>query len=133
MFLIRLTRIVPFVIFLAVLAVVIYLVARFRFPSARAKQIVIDFFTVICVALCIVLGVITLLTVLDGNTFAVEIFGSFLAAAVLGLVIVRICNWRFLKSYPQYKHRPEDAFVYTTWRKIADFIRNIKNNQPPIR
>ena len=133
MFLIRLTRIIPFVIFLAILAVVIYLIARFRFPSARAKQIVIDFFTVICVVLCIGLDVITLLTVLDKNTFAVEIFGSFLAAAVLGLIVVRICNWSFLKKYPQYKHRPDEAFVYTTWHKIKDFLRNLKNNQPPIR
>ena len=133
MFLIRLTRIVPFVIFLAILAVFIYLIARFRFPSARAKQIVIDFFTAICVVLCIGLAVITLLTVLDKNTFAVEIFGSFLAAAVLGLIVVRICNWSFLKKYPQYKHRPDEAFVYTTWRKIKDFVRNLKNNQPPIR
>ena len=133
MFLIRLTRIVPFVIFLAILAVVIYLIARFRFPSARAKQIVIDFFTDICVVLCIGLALITLLTVLDNNTFAVEIFGSFLAAAVLGLIVVRICNWSFLKKYPQYKHRPDEAFVYTTWRKIKDFLRNLKNNQPPIR
>ena len=133
MFLIRLTRIIPFVFFLAILAVVIYLIARFRFPSAHAKQIVIDFFTVICVVLCIGLAVITLLTVLDKNTFAVEIFGSFLAAAVLGLIVVRICNWSFLKKYPQYKHRPDEAFVYTTWHKIKDFLRNLKNNQPPIR
>ena len=133
MFLIRLTRIVPFVIFLAVLAVVIYLVARFRFPSARAKQIVIDFFSVICIVLCIVLGFITLLTVLDKNEFAVEIFGSFWAAAVLGLVVVRLCNWRFLKKYPQYKHRPQESFVYTTWHKLRDFVRNLMNNQPPIR
>ena len=63
----------------------------------------------------------------------VEIFGSFLAAAVLGLIVVRICNWSFLKKYPQYKHRPDEAFVYTTWRKIKDFLRNLKNNQPPIR
>ena len=133
MFLIRLTRIVPFVIFLAILAVVIYLIARFRFPSARATQLVNDFFTVICVVLCIGLALITLLTVLDNNTFAVEIFGSFLAAAVLGLIVVRICNWSFLKKYPQYKHRPDEAFVYTTWRKIKDFLRNLKNNQPPIR
>ena len=39
----------------------------------------------------------------------------------------------FLKKYPQYKHRPDEAFVYTTWRKIKDFLRNLKNNQPPIR
>ncbi len=133
MFLIRLTRIVPFVIFLAVLALVIYFIARFRFPSARAKQIVIEFFTAICVILCVALGVITLLTVLDNNVFAVEIFGSFLAAAVLGLVVVRICNWRFLKKYPQYKHRPNDAFVYSTWRKLKEFLHTITNNQPPIR
>ena len=133
MFLIRLTRIVPFVIFLAVLAVIIYLIARFRFPSARAKQIVIDFFTAICVVLCVALGFITLLTVLDSNAFAVEIFGSFLAAAVLGLIAVRICNWRFLKKYPQYKRKPNETFIYSTWHKIKEFLRNMTNNQPPIR
>ncbi len=132
MFFIRLTRIAPFAAFLVALAVLIYLIARFRFPSARAKQIVIDFFTVISVVLCIVLGIITLLTVLDNNIFAGELFGSFLVAALLGLIIVRVCNWRFLKKYPQYKHRPEDVFIYTFWRKLLDFIRNLKNNQPPI-
>ena len=46
MFFIRLTRIVPFIVFLAALAVVIYLTARFRLPSARAKQVVIKCFTI---------------------------------------------------------------------------------------
>lgn len=111
---------------------VIYIIARFRFPSARAKQIVIDVFTVISVVLCVALAFITLMTVLDSNMFAVELFGSFLVAALLGLLIVRLCNRSFLKKYPQYKHRPEDAFVYTGWRKLKDLINNIKNNQPPI-
>ena len=132
MFFIRLTRVAPFLAFLAVLAVVIYIIARFRFPSARAKQIVIDVFTVISVVLCVGLAFITLMTVLDSNMFAVELFGSFLVAALLGLLIVRLCNRSFLKKYPQYKHHPEDAFVYTGWRKLKDLINNIKNNQPPI-
>ena len=132
MFFIRLTRVAPFLAVLAVLAVVIYIIARFRFPSARAKQIVIDVFTVISVVLCVGLAFITLMTVLDSNMFAVELFGSFLVAALLGLLIVRLCNRSFLKKYPQYKHRPEDAFVYTGWRKLKDLINNIKNNQPPI-
>ena len=132
MFFIRLTRVAPFLAFLAVLAVVIYLIARFRFPSARAKQIVIDTFTGISIVLCIVLGLITLMSVLDNNLFAVELFGSFLVAALLGLLIVRLCNRSFLKKYPQYKHRPEDAFVYTAWHKLKDLFNNIKNNQPPI-
>lgn len=133
MFFIRLTRIVPFIVFLAALAVVIYLTARFRLPSARAKQVVIKCFTITCAVFCVGLGGITLLTVLDSNPFALEIFGSFFVAALLGLIVVRICNWRFLKKYPQYKRRPENTFVYTTWRKLRDFLRNLKNNQPPIR
>ena len=122
MFLIRLTRIVPFVGILIVLALVIYFVALFRFPNAKAKHIVIQFFTWVCSILSVVFLAITLYGCMDGNLFAIELFGSFLAVVLIGLIITLLVKWRFLKKFPQYKYKAQDAKVQTWWRKLFGMI-----------
>ena len=140
MFFIRLTRIIPFVIVLAVVAALIYLIARFRLPSAHAKNVVIQFFTAITAVLSVAMLLIALYGAFDGNEFAVELFGSFFVAALLGLIITRICNWRFVKKYPQYAMKAQNATTRTMWDDLKMLVKNLKtawdtlrNLKPPMR
>ena len=109
MFFIRLTRAVPLIGILIVLALIIYFVALFRFPSAKAKHIVIQFFMWVCSILSGVFLLITLYGLIDKNVFAAELFGSFLVVTGLGLIITLIVRWRFFKKYPQYKLKPQET------------------------
>ena len=117
-FFVRIYRIVPLVAVLIILAVVVYLVASFKFPSPKAKKIVIDMFYVITAVLCVFFILATLYAVLDSNMFGVELFASFFAVALIGLIIVAVCNHKFLKHYPQYKDKAVPARVHTWFEKF---------------
>ena len=61
----RLSRIVPLVILLAVVAAIIYLVVTYRHSPARAKEVLIQVFTWVCGVLSALFGVASVYAFFD--------------------------------------------------------------------
>lgn len=105
----RLSRIVPLLIVLAVVASIVYLVATYRYSPSRAKQILVKMFTWITGVLSAFFLLVTLYALFEDNAAVFDLAASFLATAAIGLAITRICNAVFLKRHPEYKHKPTKA------------------------
>lgn len=103
----RLTRIIPLLIVLAVVAAIVYLVAMWRYSPNKAKEILIRVFTWFTGILSAVFALISLYTLLDGNVAVLELAGSFLATSLIALAIVRICRAVFVKNHPNWKKRAQ--------------------------
>lgn len=99
---IRLYRILPLLIVLAVIAVAMYLIMSFRYSSDRAKATLIKAFFWIFVVLSIVFAVITAYALFDQNMAVTELFGSCLAVCVIGLGVTLICRAVFRRHHPHY-------------------------------
>ena len=99
---IRLYRILPFIILLAVVILIAYLIMSFRYTSERAKGLLIKFLTGLFGILSIGLGLITVYALFEHNGPVIELFGSCLAITVIGLIVTRICNVVFRKNHPHY-------------------------------
>jgi len=99
---IRLYRILPLLVLLAVVAVVVYLIMSFRYSSERAKATLIKVFTWLCGILSVFLAIVTLYALLEQNQPVIELAGSCLAVTVIGLFVTRICNHIFRKNHPRY-------------------------------
>lgn len=105
----RLSRIVPLLIVLAVVAGIVYLVATYRYSPSRAKQILVKMFTWITGVLSAFFLLVTLYALFENNAAVFDLAASFLATTAIGLAITRICNAVFLKHHPEYKHKPAKA------------------------
>ena len=99
---IRLYRILPLLVVMAVVAVVVYLIMSFRYSSERAKATLITVFTWLCGILSVFLAIVTLYALLEQNQPVIELAGSCLAVTVIGLIVTRICNHIFRKNHPRY-------------------------------
>lgn len=99
---IRLYRILPLLVLLALIAAIVYLIMSFRYSSERAKATLIKVFTWLCIALSAFFALVTAYAVFEGNQTVVELAGSCLAVTVIGLIITRICNAAFKKNHPRY-------------------------------
>lgn len=84
-FLARLSRIVPLIAGLAVLAAVVYLVVSLVRGSTRAKEVVIVMFTWITAALSAFCAMLSLYALLEGNGAVLELGVSCLAVGLVGL------------------------------------------------
>ena len=102
----RLSRIVPLLIVLAVVAGLVYLVAAWRHSPNRGKEILIRLFTWLTGALSVVFLLISLYALLDGNALILDLGASFLVAALIGLGITRICRAVFVRNHPGWKQKP---------------------------
>lgn len=109
MFFARLTRIVPLIIVLAVVAAIIYLVATWRYSPNKAKDILIRLFTWFTGILSAAFALICLYALLDGNQAVLELAAGFLITALVFLGITRICHAVFVRHHPNYKKRPQKA------------------------
>ena len=100
---VRLYRIIPLLVVMAVIAAVVYLVMSFRYSSKRAKRTLIDVFTVLCIALSVTVVIIFVL--FYNKIFAVTFDENFaratgtragaynlLIAVVVGVIIVLAMN-----------------------------------------
>ncbi|WP_165247238.1 guanylate cyclase [Adlercreutzia sp. ZJ141] len=114
MFFVRLSRIVPLLIALALLAAIVYLVARAVTSPPRAKEILIRLFTWITLALSAVFGLFSLYALFEHNAPVLDLAASFLITALIGLAAIRIANHVFLKHNPGYRSKPMRA--NTKWR-----------------
>lgn len=99
---IRLYRILPFLILLAVVVLIAYLIMSFRYTSEKAKATLIKFLTWLFSILSVLLGLITLYALFEHNGPVIELFGSCVAITVIGFVVTRICNAIFRKNHPHY-------------------------------
>ena len=108
---IRLYRILPFLVLLAVIVLVAYLIMSFRYTSEKAKATLIRFLTWLFGILSILIGLVTLYAVFEQNQPVIELFGSCLAITVIGLVVTRICNAVFRKNHPHYGEQVAKATI----------------------
>ena len=105
----RLSRIIPLLLVLAVVAGIVYLVATFKYSPSRAKEILIKMFTWLTGALSAFFLLATLYALFERNDAVFDLAASFLATTLIGLAITRICNAVFLKHHPDYRHKPMKA------------------------
>lgn len=108
---IRLYRILPLLVLLAVIACVVYLIMSFRYSSERAKAALIKVFTWVFIALSVVFGLATLYALFEQNQAVIELAGSCLAVTLIGLVVTRICNAVFRKNHPRYGEEVAHATI----------------------
>lgn len=99
---IRLYRILPLLVLLAVVAAIVYIIMSFRYSSERAKAVLITVFTWLCAILSVFFAIVTLYALFEHNQTVIELAGSCLAVTLIGLIITRICNRVFRKNHPRY-------------------------------
>ena len=105
----RLSRIVPLLIVLAVVALVVYLVATYRYSPNRAKEILIKMFTAITGAISAFFGLASLYAWFEHNEPVFDLAFSFLLTGLVGLAVTRICRAAFLRHNPAYRVKPMKA------------------------
>ena len=108
---IRLYRILPLLVLMAVVAVVVYLIMSFRYSSDKAKAVLIKVFTWLCIVLSVAFGIVTIYALFEQNQPVIELAGSCLLVSVIGLVITRICNRVFRKNHPHYGEEVAQATI----------------------
>ena len=108
---IRLYRIIPLLILLAVIAGVVYLVMSFRYSSNHAKIALIKVFTWLNIVLSAVFALVTVYALFEKNDPVFELAASLLITTLLGLGITRLCNHIFEKNHPNYSEDATTASV----------------------
>lgn len=101
----RLLQSLPLVIFLVILAVVVYFVVSWLRSPERAKEVLIRLFTILNLVLSALFLLATLYAWFEWNVPVLELTVSFLVVSLVALVITRICRWRFVKNNPHYKDK----------------------------
>lgn len=105
----RLSRVVPLLLVLAVVALVVYLVVAWRYSPNRGKEILIRLFTGLTGVLSGFFLLVCLYAWFEGNEAVLDLGVSFLITALVGLVITRICREVFLRHNPAYRIKPQKA------------------------
>lgn len=108
---IRLYRIVPLIVLLAVIAGAMYLIMSFRYSSDRAKASLIKVFTWLCALLSGFFALATVYALFERNDTVIELAGSLLATSLVGLVITRACHHVFKKNHPHYGEEVAQATI----------------------
>lgn len=101
-----LSRSLPLIIILAVLAVVIYFFVSWWKTPVRAKEIMIKVFLILCSALAVIFLLISGYALLDNNTPVLELALSCAVVGIVGLLITLLCRYVFRKNHPHYKYEP---------------------------
>ncbi len=123
-----LSRSLPLLILLILLAVGIYLFVSWRRSPLRAKEVLIKVFLVVCSALSIFLALVTLYAIVDGNMPVTELAVSCLVISVIGLLITLICRYRFKKHHPHYsKETTSKANVIENKPDMLDLVTKFLN------
>ena len=99
----RLSRTIPLLIVLALLAGIVYGVVLYRSSPNRAKEVLIKLFTWVFGVLTVAFALLALYAVGEGNVAVAELWGTFGATTLVGLGITFLCRWRFVKNHPHYK------------------------------
>jgi glucan phosphoethanolaminetransferase (alkaline phosphatase superfamily) len=110
----RLSRSIPLLILLVILAFVIYFVLKWRHSPTYAKEALIRIFTWICSVLTAFFVLTSVYALADGSQPVFELAASFAVVTVLGLIITRVCAWRFKKHHPNFSRKAERARTKNT-------------------
>ena len=102
----RLSRIVPMLIVLAVVAAIVYIVAAWRYSPNRAKELLIRIFTAITGAVSAFFLLVCAYAWLERNGAVFDLSFSFLLTALIGLAATRICRAVFCATTPRTASRP---------------------------
>lgn len=108
---IRLYRILPFLVLLAVVIGIAYLVMSFRYTSEHAKATLIRFLTWLFGVLSVLLALVTAYALFEDNQPVIELFGSCLAITAIGLATTRICAAVFHRNHPAYGEKAAKATI----------------------
>lgn len=109
MVVIRLYRVIPLIIALAVIALVAYaVISYFRSPQ-RAKEILIAVFSRLSAGGTVLCLIATLYALVDGNPLVAELALSCAAIFAVCLGIVLACRAVFLKRHPECRKKPQRA------------------------
>lgn len=111
----RLSRIVPLLLVLAVIAAIIYLAVSFFRSSTRAKEVLAKVFTWLCAGLSAFFGIMSLYALFEHNIYVLDLAASFMAVGLIGLGITRWCNHILMKHNPHYEDKPQQAKVIHRW------------------
>lgn len=111
----RLSRIVPLIILLALVAGVIYLVVTYRHSPARAKEVLIQVFTWVCGIISGFFALASVYAFFDHAPAVLDLTLSFMVVGLVGLAITRLCNRRFLKNNPNYRKKRLTATTHRRW------------------
>lgn len=123
-----LTRSLPLLIALVVLALAIYVFVSWRRTPTRAKEILIKVFFVLCSAISVFFALATIYAVLDDNTPVLELAASCMVVGVVGLVVTMVCRHFFRKHHPHYAYDPtEKARPVTNKPDTLDAVTRILN------
>lgn len=105
----RLSRVVPLLILLAVLAGVVYLVVAYRHSPNRAKELLIKIFAVLTGALSAFFLLACLYAWFEHNEAVFDLALTFLITTLVGLGVTLICRAAFLRHHPDYRKKPMKA------------------------
>jgi len=110
----RLSRIVPLLLIMAVVAIVIYLVVTYRHSPTRAKV-----FTWLNVVIIAFFGLASLYALFESHAGVLDLALSFAIVGLVCLGITRWCNHVFLKHNPHYRDKRQAARVIRRfpWKK----------------
>lgn len=111
----RLSRVVPLVLVLALAAGIIYLVVTYRHSPARAKEVLITAFTWLCGVLSGFFALASVYAFFDHAPAVLDLTLSFMAVTLVGLLITRLANRRFLKHNPSYRKKRLTATTKHRW------------------
>ncbi|WP_080800880.1 guanylate cyclase [Arabiibacter massiliensis] len=103
----RLSRVVPMLLALAVLALVVYLVVAWRSSPNRGKEVLIRLFTVLTGVLSGLFLLVCAYAWLESNEAVFDLSASFLITALVGLAVTRVCRAVFLRHHPAYRIKPQ--------------------------
>lgn len=90
-------------IVLAVVAVIVYIVAAWRYSPNRAKELLIKMFTAITGGVSVFFLLVCAYAWLERNDAVFDLALSFLLTALIGLAVTRICRSVFLRHNPAYR------------------------------
>ena len=112
----RLYRMVPLIVILIVLALIVYGIVSFRRSPARAKEVLIKFFTILTIIISAFFALVTIYGLFESHEGVIDLAGSCLVVSVVALVITRWCNHIFLKHNPHYRNkRTGKAKIVRRW------------------
>lgn len=123
-----LTRSLPLVIALIVIAIVAYLIISYVRTPLRAKEILIKVFLVLCSVIAIFFALVSIYAIVDDNGYVFELAVSCAGVGVVGLLITLACRHVFRKNHPHYRKEPTGkAKVITNKPDVLDAVIRVLN------
>lgn len=109
MIVIRLYRLVPLIVALAIVAVVAYAVISYYRSPQRAKEILIAVFSRLSVGGIALSLLATAYALFDGNPLVAELAASCAVVFAVCLGITLACRAVFLRHHPECRRKPDRA------------------------